>query len=286
MPKALTEEQVACFDAQGYHAPVRVLSERDARRYREHLESFERRYPDDVIKLDQKAHMLCPWVDEMIRLPGLLDPLEDLLGPNLLCWGTSLRVKEPDGKTFAGWHQDTAYADVKPIVVICALALSPCRRESGCIRVIPGSHRWELLPHRENFGTASLLTREQTIEGDLDTSGAVDLLLEPGEAALFNNAICHSSEPNCSRDRRILFLIEIVPTYAHQAHPRESATLVRGVDEHHNFDIDRRPDVEMSEAAVAAWREKVEVQAQVLFRGAARPPRALAGKVRPAPPER
>lgn len=45
--------------------------------------------------------MICPWIDEMIREPGLLDATEDLLGPDLLCWGTSLRAKAADGKTFA-----------------------------------------------------------------------------------------------------------------------------------------------------------------------------------------
>ena len=59
--------------------------------------------------LDQGASLLCPWIDEFTRLPGLLDPMEDLLGPDLLVWGVSLRLKEADGKTFAGWHQDTAY---------------------------------------------------------------------------------------------------------------------------------------------------------------------------------
>ncbi len=62
--------------------------------------------------------MICPWVDEMIREPGILDAAEDLIGPDILCWGTSLRAKWPDGRTFAGWHPDTAYSDVKPIVAI------------------------------------------------------------------------------------------------------------------------------------------------------------------------
>ena len=271
----LGKVEVSKFYALGYHPGVQVISERRAADLRAKLESFESRYPNDVIKLDQKAHMLCPWIDETVRLPALLDPLEDLLGPDLLCWGTSLRLKEADGKTFAGWHQDTAYADVKPIVIICALALSPCTRESGCIRVIPGSHQWEILPHRENFGTDSLLTREQSIEANLDESQALDLELAPDEVAFFNNAICHSSRPNTSTDRRILFLIEMVPTRAHQDFPRESATLVRGVDNYHHFDIDERPDAEMSPRALKAWRERVQVQAQVLFRGASRPPRAL-----------
>ena len=273
--KSLSKKEVSDFYALGYHRATRVMSEQQATQYRASFESFETRYPKDVIKLDQKAQMLCPWIDEMVRLPALLDPLEDLLGPDILCWGTSLRLKEADGKTFAGWHQDTAYADVRPIVIICALALSCCTKDSGCIRVLPESHKWALLPHRENIGTDSLLTREQTIESALDESQAVDLELAPGEVAFFNNAICHSSGPNRSDDRRILFLIEMVPTMAYQESPRESATLVRGNDKFHHFDIDERPDAEMSPKALKAWRDRVEVQAEVLFRGASRPPRAL-----------
>ena len=158
--KSLSKKEVSDFYALGYHRATRVMSEQQATQYRASFESFETRYPKDVIKLDQKAQMLCPWIDEMVRLPALLDPLEDLLGPDILCWGTSLRLKEADGKTFAGWHQDTAYADVRPIVIICALALSCCTKDSGCIRVLPESHKWALLPHRENIGTDSLLTRE------------------------------------------------------------------------------------------------------------------------------
>ena len=173
--RVLSQQQISNFFEFGYHGATRVMSEDQAKQYRSKLESFEARYPKDVIKLDQKAQMLCPWIDEMIRLPALLDVLQDLIGPDILCWGTSLRLKEADGKTFAGWHQDTAYADVKPIVIICALALSMSSRESGCIRVIPKSQHWDLLPHRENVGTDSLLTREQTISANIDESQALDI---------------------------------------------------------------------------------------------------------------
>ena len=164
MPKVLSPGQIDAFNRDGFVAPVRAISEQRALYYRNMLEAFEARYPNDRIKLDQKAHMICPWIDEMIREPGVLDATEDLIGPDILCWGTSLRAKQPDGKTFAGWHQDTAYADVKPIVVIVALALSPARTENGCIRGIPGSHRGPLLPHKEAFATNSLLSREQFID--------------------------------------------------------------------------------------------------------------------------
>ena len=199
-----------------------------------------------------------------------------MLGPNLLCWGVSLRVKEPGSPAFAGWHQDTAYCDIKPIVVIALIALSECSEASGPLRVIPSSHNGPLLPHNEHFGTNSLLTREQEISTGLDEARGVTLPMAAGEMVFFNNAICHSSRPNLSDDRRVLMLIEYMPTHAYQHEPRESAMLVSGHDEYGNFDVDPRPTDEMSDAARAAWRRKVEVQASVLYRGAMHPPRALA----------
>ncbi len=275
MPKVLSSAEVERFRSEGYHSPVRVMSGAEAAVYRRALERFEARWPAHVAKLDQGASLLCPWIDEMTRLPGILDPIEDVLGPDLLCWGVSLRVKEANSKTFAGWHQDTAYCDIKPIVVIAAVALSDCGVDAGPLRVVPGSHAGPLLPHKEHFGTASLLTREQAIDGPLETAGAITLPLAAGEMVFFNNAICHSSGANCTADRRIIFLLEYVPAHAYQHAPRESAMLVRGQDRHGHFDVDPRPDAEMSEAALAAWRRKVEVQASVLYRGAKHPPRAL-----------
>ena len=284
MPKLLTLSQISGFDRDGFVSPVRAMSESRAGWYRDRLEAFEAAYPDDRLKLDQKAHMICPWVDEMIRELTILDAVEDLIGGNILCWGTSLRAKQPDRKTFAGWHQDTAYADVRPIVVIVALALSRAGSENGCIRAIPGSHRGKLLPHKEAFRTDSILSREQYIDAPLDEAAAVDLALNPGEIALFNNAIIHSSQPNFGRDRRIIFLLEMVPTTAYQESPRESATLVRGEDVFGHFDVDPRPLKEMGQDEIAAWQRAVEVQASVLFRGAQRPPRALHGMTSGKPP--
>src|SRR5207245_3484254 len=130
----------------------------------------------------------------------------------------------------------------------------------GCMRGVPGSHRWPLLPHKEAFKPHSLLSREQYIDAAFDRSAAVDFAPDPGEIALFNNAIIHGSNPNFGSDRRILFLLEMIPTHAHQAFPRESATLVRGHDDDGNFDVDPRPQRLMGATELAAWQRAVEIQ--------------------------
>lgn len=86
MPLSLTPAQVESFTRDGFVAPVRVMPAERAAHYRRALESFEANHPNDQIKLDQKAHMICPWITEMIREPGLLDATEDLLG-RICCAG-------------------------------------------------------------------------------------------------------------------------------------------------------------------------------------------------------
>ena len=114
----------------------------------------------------------------------MLDVYEDLIGPNILCYSMAFRIKEADGKTFAGWHQDGAYNPIKPILVIGGLALSDCTVEHGCLSVIPGSHKTGTLPHEDTGNPDSILSRGQYITEDFDKSMAVNMELKAGEIEL------------------------------------------------------------------------------------------------------
>lgn len=264
MPKVLTPTQVAAFEAQGFLSPIRAFSPERARAYRERLESLEARFPNDIKKMKTKSHLLCPWVLEMAEDPDVLDIFEDLIGPDIRCWSMAWRVKKADGQTRAGWHQDSAYGSPVP-VVLGALALSDCGSEQGCLRGIPGSHKLGVLRHEESDDEKSILARGQYIVDEFDESHAVDFVLEPGEMALFHNSLIHGSAANHGPDRRILLLVEMVPTWAAMAQFRESAMLVRGTDTHHNFDDEPRPDAEFSETALASWKRVVDARAKRLF---------------------
>lgn len=265
MPKILSEADVRCFDEQGYLPPRRVLSEAEVSRYRSCLESFESRYPADTKKLKTKAHLLCPWVDEIARHPGILDVYEDLIGADILCYSMAFRVKKPDGKTFAGWHQDTAYGPIKPIMIIGALALSACTVRHGCLSVIPGSHRTGLLPHAESAEPDSILARGQYITAPFDTSNASDIVLEAGEIGLFNADIIHGSQPNTSGEPRILVLVEMMPACTEQRAHRESAMLVRGVDQYGNYDVESPAQEELGPRELQHWQSKVLNRAKNVF---------------------
>ena len=168
MPKVLSDEAVEHFHSQGFLSPVPVLSPEEVAHFRGCLERFEAKYPDDVKKLKSKSHLLCPWVEDIARHPGILDVYEDLIGPNILCYSMAFRIKDPDGRTHAGWHQDGAYNPIKPILVIGALALAECTVAHGCLKVIPGSHKTGVLPHEDTGNPESILSRGQYITADID----------------------------------------------------------------------------------------------------------------------
>jgi non-haem Fe2+, alpha-ketoglutarate-dependent halogenase len=263
MPKVLTEAQVQSFRDNGFLSPVRAMSAERAREYRERFERLEARVPD-IKKMKTKSHLLCPWVLDIAEDPHVLDIFEDLIGPNLRVWSMAWRVKKADGQTFAGWHQDSAYGAAIP-VVLGALALSDCGATNGCLRGIPGSHRWGILKHEESDDPKSILARGQYISEAFDESTAVDFTLRPGEMAMFDNSLIHSSGTNFGPDRRFLLLVEMLPTWAKPPRVRQSTMLMRGVDTYGNFDDEPRPDGEWTPTALANWSSVVEKRARLIF---------------------
>ena len=263
MPKVLTEAQVASFHENGFLSPVRAMSAERAREYRERFERLEARVTD-IKKMKTKSHLLCPWVLDIAEDPHILDVFEDLIGPDLRVWSMAWRVKKPDGQTFAGWHQDSAYGAAIP-VVLGALALSDCGETHGCLRGIPGSHRWGILKHSEKDDPKSILARGQFITDPFDESKAVDFDLAPGEMVMFDNSLVHGSGTNLGPDRRFLLLVEMLPTWAKPPRVPQPTMLLRGVDTYGSFENEPRPDAEWSETALANWSAITTKRANLIF---------------------
>jgi len=110
---------------------------------------------------------------------------------------------------------------------------------------------------------------------DVDASHADTLTLAAGEMSLHHVRLIHGSEPNPSAQRRIGFAIRYLPTYVRQvAGAHDWATLVRGVDHYGNFELEQRPDADMSESAQAYHASVVGGHAEILMRDTGRQMRA------------
>jgi ectoine hydroxylase-related dioxygenase (phytanoyl-CoA dioxygenase family) len=222
--------------------------------------------------MNQKPHLLFPWLNELVRHPKILDAVESVLGPNILCWSAQFFMKQPGDRTFVSWHQDATYWGLsRPDVVTAWVALTPSVPLSGCMRVIPGTHRTQL-KHADTFNDNNLLSRGQEIAIDVDEKQAVDVVLQPGEMSLHHVLIAHGSEPNNASHPRIGFAIRYLPTDVRQiAGEADSATLVRGVDTHHYFEPEPPPEDDLHPAALARHKSIMDRQLRILYAGAAQP---------------
>jgi ectoine hydroxylase-related dioxygenase (phytanoyl-CoA dioxygenase family) len=269
MPKVLSASEVETYKAKGYHLPVDVLSQNEVAACRGQLETYEDKSGGPIKgEMRHKSHLLFPWINELMRHPRVLDAVEDLLGPNLLVWSTSFFIKEARDPGFVSWHQDATYWGLSsPDVCTAWIALSPANKVSGCMKFIAGTHKTQV-DHADTFHKDNLLTRGQEIAVEVDEAKAIYAELKPGQASLHHVLLFHGSAPNQSDDRRIGLAVRYVPTYVRQAvGAKDSATLVRGADTHHNFASEPRPKSDLDPECVAFHKAATEAQAAVLYRG-------------------
>ena len=82
--------------------------------------------------------------------PEILDLVEAVLGPDLILWGSSLFAKPAGVGKRVQWHQDSNWWPMKPMVTATVwIAIDAASPDNGCLRYIPGSHRWPVLPHAD-----------------------------------------------------------------------------------------------------------------------------------------
>jgi hypothetical protein len=273
MPKFLTTDQIAQYHRDGFLSPLTLFSEDEAADIRRELEAAEGRWPEALTGAGRNnAHLTLKCLDEIVHHPVLLDAIEDIIGPDILAYGSVLFIKEPQDPGFVSWHQDCRYMGLEPhdVAVSAWLALTPSNAVTGCMSMIPGSHKHGVMEHVDTFSETNILTRGQSIEG-IDEAAAVDLILEPGQFSLHSMRTVHGSRPNLGDDRRIGFTIQCYMTpQMHQTISPTMAQLVRGEDPSRHFEYAPRPDGDMTPAAIAA-RERNNAQwAEILYAGAER----------------
>jgi hypothetical protein len=121
------------------------------------------------------------------------------------------------------------------------VAFTEAVEANGAMEYIPGSHKFDQIPHRDTFAKNNLLTRGQEVMVEVDHSRRQIITLRPGEMSLHHVRLVHGSPPNPSNDRRIGFAIRYIPTSVAQLAGEDSATLVRGEDRYHHFALEPEP---------------------------------------------
>ena len=188
MKNVLGVTHIAQYKQLGYVFPVPALTPDEALTVRTGIEDFERQsglVGGHVIR--NKGHLKLTRLYELIFHPNVLDAVESVLGPDILCWGSSL---------FA-WHQDSYYWGLEPDDVVSAwIALYPSTVENGAMRVIPGSQTMPALAHRKSATqSANMLFTHEELAENVDESQAVDITLAQATCRFITSRFCTARRP-------------------------------------------------------------------------------------------
>src|ERR1017187_4685551 len=142
-PRTLTAEQVAAFNRDGYLKGIRIFSPQEMAGIREYFDELLARTlaaGGDSYSIST-AHLGRGRVYDLLTHPRIVACVTDLLGENVIGWGSHFFCKMPgDGKRVS-WHQDASYWPLTPSKAATVwLAIDDADVENACMRYIAGSH--------------------------------------------------------------------------------------------------------------------------------------------------
>jgi non-haem Fe2+, alpha-ketoglutarate-dependent halogenase len=229
------------YKTNGFSFPLKVLTSEEALDSRKCLESHELATGGPICNnFRHKPHLLFPWVSDLAHHPKILDAVQQLIGPDILCWTTTLFIKEP-GCGSVEWHRDSDYLSSgrglePPDLLTVWLAISRVAAQCGPIQFAPRSHT------------------DLAIVGDSKPTIAT---LEPGEMSIHHCNALHRSDINASAGRRIALAIRYIPANVRQTERVNSAMLVRGDDRSKNFRPEFVVKRDMSKEAKAQHKKAI-----------------------------
>lgn len=153
-------------------------------------------------------------LDETRTDPRFAEILKPLIGGDLKQIINQLHWKLPHSRGDFAWHQDSrfrrpaeAYRNLGTSYVQTGLAIDPHNPHTGGMRFIPGSHTQgpvDLDTTTEVLGQAP---QDAALEAaGIDPASQIDLMLEPGDVAMWNPYLVHASGLNSSNHLRRLYI--------------------------------------------------------------------------------
>ncbi len=203
-PRVLTRPQIDGFNAQGFIRPISIYSPSEINDIRSYFDKLLERVTAEGGNSYSisSAHMKYGRVYDILTDRRIVDCVSDLLGENVIGWGSHFFCKMPhDGKAVA-WHQDASYWPLSPSKAVTVwLAVDDADRENACMRFIAGSHHVGHLTFRpSNPDEHNVLN--QTVENPEQYGEVVYDELRAGQVSLHSDLLLHGSEANHSPRRR------------------------------------------------------------------------------------
>ena len=203
-PRHLSAEQVNHYNEHGYVMPFDGLTVDEVVELRAFFDGVLAAFIElgrDSYSIST-AHLRFARIYELVKHPSIVGPVSDLLGNNVVAWGSHFFCKMPhDGKRVA-WHQDSIYWPLSPTKTVTVwLAIDDADPENANMRFIPKSHKHGLIDYGKSSDQSDVLN--MVVENpEQYGDDAIDVALKAGQFSMHSDQLLHGSEANNSNRRR------------------------------------------------------------------------------------
>lgn len=202
-PQALTGSQIEKYNEEGYLMPFDGLPEGEIKE----LRKFFNQILEEAIAEGKNsysistAHLKFSKIYDLMHHPAIVEPVQDLLGEDLVAWGSHFFCKMPNDGKRVPWHQDCPYWPLTPTRTTTVwLAIDDATPENANMRFIAGSHLDGVIDYEMSDSPNDVLDREVKDAGKFGKP--VDVSLKAGQFSIHSDLLLHGSSPNSSSKRR------------------------------------------------------------------------------------
>ncbi|MEO6874000.1 MAG: phytanoyl-CoA dioxygenase family protein [Opitutaceae bacterium] len=245
-PLRLTPRQIASYNKSGYIMPLDGFTTAQAKANRRYFDGLLAKVQQARSDLDSYSingfHVHCAGLYDIVTNPLILDHVQDILGPDFICWGSHFFCKQPHDPRKVAWHQDASYWPLTPARTVTVwLAIDDADRENAAMKFLPGTHRQGHLKWREVSKDQAVLNQE--IENTAKMGKPVYDVLKAGQFSLHADMLAHGSEPNTSDRRRCGLTVRYCPLTVKALDERwtKGAILCRGSSANGAWTYNARP---------------------------------------------
>jgi hypothetical protein len=149
---------------------------------------------------------------EFATHPALMKIAGQLIGDDIILWGTTIFGKPAHSGKETPWHQDGDYYPIHPLEVLTIwIPLDDVTTENGPMRFIPGSHKsHELYSHSWVEGADKTINMVCDAK-HFDEATSEDLIIRAGQVSFHDVYMVHGSAANRTDRRRAAFIVRLMP---------------------------------------------------------------------------
>ncbi|MCF6445884.1 phytanoyl-CoA dioxygenase family protein [Nereida sp. MMG025] len=206
----LTDAQIAQYNEQGFVQPFDVFGADEIADIRSFINGLMQTMGEAGAYGINCYQARLSGLYDIATDARILDLVQDIIGPDILCWASAILSKAPKDPKTVPWHQDASFWALSPARTVTVwLAIDDADERNSAMRFIPGTHMRGALPEAKTTPGANIFHKGTA---NADEMGApFTNALKAGQISMHADMLVHGSQANMSNRRRCGLTLRYCP---------------------------------------------------------------------------